>query len=178
MTDFNPENPLIVQGDHTVLIEVDNPLYPEARDALARFAELVKSPEHIHTYRITPLSIWNDCAVGETAASIVAALRRFTKYPLPPHIADWLARTAPERLRILLETVSANREKAGSGYYENRRSATLAFNPLQLYTSARYGGCVLRLSPLLETVWSSANEGKFYPLDEWLSPARTVTPRA
>jgi len=50
----SPGNPMIVQGDRTVLLEVDNPLYPDARDALARFAELEKSPEHFHTYRITP----------------------------------------------------------------------------------------------------------------------------
>ena len=48
------ENPLIVQGDHTVLMEVDGPHYVAARDALARFAELIKSPEHVHTYRLTP----------------------------------------------------------------------------------------------------------------------------
>ncbi|MBI4662100.1 MAG: DEAD/DEAH box helicase [Verrucomicrobia bacterium] len=86
-TDYAPQNPLIVQGDHTVLLEVDNPLYAEARDALARFAELVKSPEHIHTYRVTPLSIWNACAAGESAETIVAALRRLSKYPLPGHVA-------------------------------------------------------------------------------------------
>jgi len=79
-------NPLIVQGDHTVLVEVDNPIYPQARDALARFAELVKSPEHIHTYRLTPLSIWNACAIGETAQSIAATLRGLAKYPVPQHI--------------------------------------------------------------------------------------------
>ena len=50
---FDPTNPLIVQGDRSVLVEVDNPKYAEARDALAPFAELEKSPEHIHTYRIT-----------------------------------------------------------------------------------------------------------------------------
>ncbi len=82
-----PQNPLIVQGDHTVLLEVDNPLYPAARDALARFAELVKSPEHIHTYRLTPLSIWNACAVGETALGIVDTLQRLSKYPRPGHVA-------------------------------------------------------------------------------------------
>lgn len=86
-TEFHPENPLIVQGDHTVLVEVDNPLYTEARDALARFAELVKSPEHIHTYRVTPLSIWNACAIGETADAIVGTLRRLSKYALPGHVA-------------------------------------------------------------------------------------------
>ena len=86
MTEYIPENPLIVQGDHTILVEVDNPLYTEARDALARFAELVKSPEHIHTYRVTPLSIWNACAVGETAETIVGTLRRLSKYALPGHV--------------------------------------------------------------------------------------------
>ncbi len=78
--------PIIVQGDHTVLVEVDNPLYPQARDALGRFAELVKSPEHIHTYRLTPLSIWNACALGETAQTIAATLRSLARYPLPQHI--------------------------------------------------------------------------------------------
>ena len=62
--DVRPDNPLIVQSDHTVLLEVDGPRYADARDALAPFAELVKSPEHIHTYRVTPLSIWNAAAAG------------------------------------------------------------------------------------------------------------------
>ena len=88
---FASRNPLIVQGDHTVLVEVDNPLYPQARDALARFAELVKSPEHIHTYRLTPLSIWNACALGESAETIVSALRRFSKYLIPQHVEANLA---------------------------------------------------------------------------------------
>ncbi len=76
---FQPHNPLIVQGDHTTLGEVDNPNYPKA-DAIARFAELIKSPEHIHTYRLTPLSIWNARAPGETDESIVDTLRRLAKY--------------------------------------------------------------------------------------------------
>ncbi len=59
MTTYEPANPLIVQSDHSVLVEVDSPRYEAARNELVRFAELVKSPEHIHTYRITPLSIWN-----------------------------------------------------------------------------------------------------------------------
>ncbi len=56
---FNPKNPIIVQSDKTILLEVDSDFYQDARDALARFAELEKSPEHIHTYRLTPLSLWN-----------------------------------------------------------------------------------------------------------------------
>ena len=61
---YNPQNPMIVQGDKTVLLEVDNPNYQAARDVLARFAELEKSPEYIHTYRISPLSLWNAAAAG------------------------------------------------------------------------------------------------------------------
>ena len=82
----SPENPLIVQGDQTLLLEVDSPRFAAARDALAAFAELVKSPEHVHTYRLTPLSIWNACAAGHTAEAIVGVLREFTKYPVPPHV--------------------------------------------------------------------------------------------
>src|SRR5690242_3332367 len=83
---YNPANPLIVQGDRTVLLEVDNPLYAEARDALAPFAELEKSPEHIHTYRLTPLSLWNAAAAGMAAAEMLTALERFSKFPLPPSL--------------------------------------------------------------------------------------------
>jgi len=82
----NPDNPLIVQGDHTVLLEVDNPLHDEARDGLARFAELEKSPEHIHTYRITPLSLWNAAAAGETVDAVVGSLERYSKYDLPGNV--------------------------------------------------------------------------------------------
>src|SRR6266700_2096466 len=82
----DPKNPLIVQSDHTILVEVDNPRYGEARDRLVRFAELVKSPEHIHTYRLTPLSIWNACAAGLTAKLITDSLAGLAKYSVPEHV--------------------------------------------------------------------------------------------
>jgi DNA excision repair protein ERCC-3 len=78
--------PVIVQSDRTVLLEVNSPLYTEARDALARFAELEKSPEHIHTYRITPLSLWNAAASGMSAEAVLDALSRFGKYPVPANV--------------------------------------------------------------------------------------------
>jgi DNA excision repair protein ERCC-3 len=83
---YNPANPLIVQGDRTVLLEVDNPLYAEARDALAPFAELEKSPEHIHTYRLTPLSLWNAAAAGMSAEAMIDALATYSKFPLPNNV--------------------------------------------------------------------------------------------
>jgi DNA excision repair protein ERCC-3 len=92
----NPMNPLIVQSDKSVLLEVDNPKYEDARDSLARFAELVKSPEYVHTYRITPLSLWNAAAMGMTPSEVVEALEEFAKYPIPSNIAreivDYMSR--------------------------------------------------------------------------------------
>src|SRR5512137_1891131 len=96
-------NPIIVQSDKTVLLEVDNPHYETARDVLARFAELEKSPEYIHTYRITPLSLWNAASAGLTAAAILDGLERYSKYPLPDNvrvdIADYVSRYG--RLKLI-----------------------------------------------------------------------------
>ena len=83
----NPANPLIVQGDQSILLEVNHELYVPARDALARFAELEKSPEYIHTYRITPLSLWNAASSGLSAVDILSALEAYSKYALPSNVA-------------------------------------------------------------------------------------------
>jgi len=80
------DNPLIVQADKSILLEVHNPKYEEARDALARFAELEKSPDHLHTYRITPLSLWNAASSGVTAETVHRDLERLSKYPIPPNL--------------------------------------------------------------------------------------------
>ncbi len=84
---MNPNNPLIVQSDRTILLEVDHPQHAEARDALAQFAELEKSPEHIHTYRLSPLSLWNAAAGGMSAQEILELLTRYSKYDIPSNIA-------------------------------------------------------------------------------------------
>src|SRR6478752_5486471 len=102
---YNPSNPLIVQADRTVFLEVDNPLYAEARDAIAPFAELEKSPEHIHTYRLTPLSLWNAAAAGMTADEMVGALGRYTKFPLPGSLAADLAELVGRYGRVQLRRV-------------------------------------------------------------------------
>lgn len=102
MSDARYENPFIVQSDHTVLVEVDSPRYVEGRDALARFAELVKSPEHVHTYRITPLSIWNACAAGVTVEWIRETLRGLSKYDVPRHVEIEIAEYASRYGRLKL----------------------------------------------------------------------------
>jgi DNA excision repair protein ERCC-3 len=105
MQSYKPENPVIVQSDKSVLLEVDNSLYTEARDALARFAELEKSPEYVHTYRVTPLSLWNAAAAGLGADEILADLERYSKYPLPDNvrfdIRDAISRYG--RIKLVLE---------------------------------------------------------------------------
>ncbi|MHC4925370.1 MAG: helicase-associated domain-containing protein, partial [Planctomycetota bacterium] len=81
-----PSAPLIVQTDRTILVDTSVPAYPEARDALCRFAELEKSPEHFHTYRVTPLSVWNAAAAGLDAAAMEATLLQFARYDVPRNV--------------------------------------------------------------------------------------------
>lgn len=78
-----PENPLIVQSDRTLLLEVQNPLFEKTRNAIAPFSELIKSPEYIHTYRITPLSLWNAAASGVNSNEICTSLIQYAKYGVP-----------------------------------------------------------------------------------------------
>jgi DNA excision repair protein ERCC-3 len=99
---YDPANPLIVQGDRSILVEVDNPRYAEARDALAPFAELEKSPEHVHTYRLTPLSLWNAAAAGLDAAAMIDVLRRYSKFPLPSNLAPDIAELVGRYGRVKL----------------------------------------------------------------------------
>ncbi len=82
--------PLIVQSDRTLLLEVDNPLFEEARDSLVGFAELVKSPEHVHTYRISSLSLWNAVASGMTPEQMIARLTRYSQYQVPQEVITFI----------------------------------------------------------------------------------------
>src|SRR5438132_10610086 len=100
---YDPSNPLIVQGDRSILVEVDNGRYAEARDALAPFAELEKSPEHIHTYRLTNLSLWNAAAAGLSAQAMFDVLGKYSKFPLPASLAPDLAEVVSRYGRIKLE---------------------------------------------------------------------------
>lgn len=101
-------NPLIIQSDRTLLLEVHNPLYEETRDAIAPFAELIKSPEYIHTYRITPLSLWNAAAAGMSAVAIKDILVRYAKYGVPEIILQEITKTM-ERYGLLQITANEGR---------------------------------------------------------------------
>ncbi|MBT4483198.1 MAG: DEAD/DEAH box helicase [Candidatus Latescibacteria bacterium] len=83
---YNTGNPVIVQSDRTILLEVDNDNFVQARNALSKFAELEKSPEHIHTYRLSPLSLWNAASLGLTSEQVTGYLEQFSKYDIPQNI--------------------------------------------------------------------------------------------
>lgn len=92
--------PLIVQSDKTVLLEVDHPQAHEARAALAPFAELERAPEHIHTYRITPLALWNAKAAGHDAEQAVHVLDSFSRFPVPQALLVDIAETMSRYGRV------------------------------------------------------------------------------
>ena len=81
--------PLIVQSDGSLLLDVHAEGHESARQDLACFAELEKSPEHVHTYRITPISLWNAAAGGMEAPAILGALERHSRYPVPDNVPDF-----------------------------------------------------------------------------------------
>ena len=99
----NLNNPLIVQSNSSILLEVNNPLFTEARNAVSGFAHLDKSPEYIHTYSITPLSLWNAAALGMTDREVIAQLDRFSKYPLPSNVSDDIVELMGRFGKIVLE---------------------------------------------------------------------------
>src|SRR5262245_57603168 len=100
---YDPTNPLIVQGDRSILVEVDNPKYAEARDALAPSAELEKSSDHSDTYGLSPLSLWNAAAAGLSAQAMIDVLREYSKFPLPANLAPDLAEIVSRYGRVRLE---------------------------------------------------------------------------
>jgi DNA excision repair protein ERCC-3 len=101
------DGPLIVQSDKTLLLEVDHGDAQACRMAIAPFAELERSPEHVHTYRLTPLGLWNARAAGHDAESVVDALLRFSRYPVPHALLVDVAETMDRygRLQLVNEPV-------------------------------------------------------------------------
>ncbi|MFI6447940.1 DNA repair helicase XPB [Kitasatospora sp. NPDC050543] len=96
------DGPLIVQSDKTLLLEIDHPKAADCRRVIAPFAELERAPEHVHTYRVTPLGLWNARAAGHDAEQVVDALVKYSRYPVPHallvDVADTMARYG--RLRL------------------------------------------------------------------------------
>ena len=95
--------PLIVQSDRTVLLEVAHPDAEDARHDLSVFAELERAPEHVHTYRITRLGLWNARAAGHTAEQMLATLERYAKFPVPQTVAVDITETVGRYGRLVID---------------------------------------------------------------------------
>jgi DNA excision repair protein ERCC-3 len=98
-----PDGPLIVQSDRTVLLEVAHPDAEDARHDLAVFAELERAPEHIHTYRITRLGLWNARAAGHTAADMLTTLEKYSRFPIPQSVSVDITETVGRYGRLVIE---------------------------------------------------------------------------
>ena len=128
---MNYENPLIVQSDRTLLLDVHAPRAEECRNALIPFAELERSPEHLHTYRLTPLSLWNANAAGFSPDDAVNVLHDFARYDVPQAVEVWIRETTGRfgKLRLVpapwieIENGKLKMENAGG---EVSPSATMA----------------------------------------------------
>ncbi|MCA9782549.1 MAG: helicase-associated domain-containing protein [Calditrichaeota bacterium] len=105
---YNPNNPLIVQSDKTIFLETANQLFEDARDELARFAELEKSPEHLHTYRLSPLSLWNAASSGLGSAEIISTLNRYSKYVVPTNVVQDIREYITRYGRVKLDRLDEN----------------------------------------------------------------------
>jgi DNA excision repair protein ERCC-3 len=161
---YDPANPLIVQGDRSVLVEVDNPRYAEARDALAPFADLEKSPEHIHTYRLTNLSLWNAAAAGMTADEMVEVLAKYSKFPLPGTLAADLAETVGRYGRVKLEKLE---DKLRLTCKDKPLLEELARQPkLRDYLGARLGKDGFVVEPAFRGVLKQALIAVGYPAED------------
>ncbi len=108
---YTLENPLIVQSDMSILLETTSPLFVEARDFLSTFAELRKSPEYIHTYEITRISIWNAASAGLTAEMIIDGLRKYSKYDIPSNVITEIIDTDSRFGKIKLTRSDGDRFK-------------------------------------------------------------------
>ncbi len=102
---MSQDKPLIIQSDRTVLLDVHSPAAEAARSSLVLFAELEKSPEHIHTYRLTPLSLWNGASAGVDAEAVLAALARYSRYPVPENVAADIRETIDRFGKLRLRAV-------------------------------------------------------------------------
>ena len=87
------DGPLIVQSDKTLLLETAHPESGECRKAIAPFSELERAPEHVHTYRLTPLGLWNARAAGHDAEQVIDVLLRYSRYPVPHSLLVDIAET-------------------------------------------------------------------------------------
>ena len=135
------DNPLIVQSDRTLLLDVHAPLADECRNELIPFAELERSPEHLHTYRLTPLSLWNASSAGFMPQDAVNVLQKYARYDVPQSVSLWITETAGRfgKLRMIpgpcVEVKSAKKQD-GTAVYEQYLYLVTKYRPVFLEIKA------------------------------------------
>ena len=160
----SPDNALIVQSDSTVLLETHAPRAEEARAALAPFAELVKSPEHVHTYRLTPLSIWNARAAGLPAEKMVLALREHARYPVPASVEQEVQDLAARFGRVIISRdgdllrCTCSDEATAELLHRDRAAG--------IYLQDRVDGVAFRIEPGQRGLLKQALVAAGYPADD------------
>ena len=107
------DKPLIVQSDKTLLLDVHSPASEECRNALIPFAELEKSPEHLHTYRLTPLSLWNAASCGFSTQDAIEVLKKFSRYDVPQVVCAWIEQVGLRfgKLVLIPEVITATSDE-------------------------------------------------------------------
>jgi DNA excision repair protein ERCC-3 len=140
------ENPLIVQSDRTLLLDVHAPLAEEARAAILPFAELEKSPEHIHTYRITPLSLWNAASAGFSPQDVTAAISVYSRYQVPQGVTEGFADTMARYGKIRMTASSGPGELLLTAEDEAVRKEVAAAKILDKYLVKSPQGFILKLT--------------------------------
>ena len=135
------DNPLIVQSDRTLLLDVHAPLADKCRNELIPFAELERSPEHLHTYRLTPLSLWNASSAGFMPQDAVNVLQKYARYDVPQSVSLWITETAGRfgKLRMIpgpcVEVKSA-KKRDGTAVYEQYLYLVTKYRPVFLEIKA------------------------------------------
>jgi DNA excision repair protein ERCC-3 len=171
------QKPLIVQSDRSILLDVHAETAEDARAAIMPFAELEKSPEHIHTYRITPISLWNAASSGLQAADVTAALQNNSRYDLPAGIIDNVTETMSRFGKIKMlpfssTTASENGENA-SGHadellltcpYPEINAEIEAARPLQKLLTPTTDGFILKLQDRGTIKWELIKLG--WPVED------------
>ena len=141
------DGPLIVQSDRTVLLEVAHPDAETARHELAVFAELERAPEHIHTYRVTRLGLWNARAAGHQADDMLETLERWSRFPVPPSVSIDISETVGRYGRLLIErddegTLVLRSHRRGGARRDRQEQAHPAAADRPPHPRFVHGGCL------------------------------------
>ncbi len=141
MVSQNESGPLIVQGDSSILLDVHHPSAEEARSEIGPFSELEKSPEHMHTYRITPLSVWNAASAGYGAEEVVEKLSAWSKFAVPENVNYFIYDTMERYGKLTLEQIDGEERRLFLRVDDNAVRTEIEYNRRAMkYLSPAEGG--------------------------------------